>query len=111
MKRIALLIASLVIAAGAFAQQAAAPAKKEGPRGEMRGACREDAQKFCKDVKPGGGRVIACLQGQHDNLSAGCKQEMDKMKERRMERKAERKAERQQQGSTATPTASDATKK
>ena len=36
-------------------------------------ACRGDFAKFCKDVKPGGGRVIACLGKHEDKLSDDCK--------------------------------------
>ena len=36
-------------------------------------ACKADAEKFCKDVKPGGGRVMACLKAHEDQLSDSCK--------------------------------------
>jgi hypothetical protein len=35
--------------------------------------CNEDIQKFCKDVKPGEGRIIACLKQHEAELSEGCK--------------------------------------
>lgn len=34
--------------------------------------CNEDAQKFCKDVKPGEGRIIACMENHKKELSAAC---------------------------------------
>jgi hypothetical protein len=35
--------------------------------------CKADAEKFCKDVKPGGGRIIDCLKQHQADLSAECK--------------------------------------
>jgi len=35
--------------------------------------CRADEEKFCKDVKPGEGRIIACLKAHEAELSADCK--------------------------------------
>jgi len=40
-------------------------------RAAMR-ACRADAQKLCKDVKPGEGRVLECLQQHKGELSGDC---------------------------------------
>ena len=36
--------------------------------------CADDARKFCSDVQPGGGRIIACLKQNKDSLSDQCKQ-------------------------------------
>jgi hypothetical protein len=36
--------------------------------------CKADAEKFCKDVKPGEGRIIACLKEHQADLSADCKE-------------------------------------
>ncbi len=44
-------------------------------RGEMREAahaCRGDAEKFCKDVKPGEGRIVECLRQHQGELSKEC---------------------------------------
>lgn len=38
--------------------------------------CRAEAQKFCKDVKPGGGRVLQCLKTHENDLSPGCRERM-----------------------------------
>ena len=35
-------------------------------------ACQSDFTKYCPGVKPGGGRVIACLAKQKDKLSPDC---------------------------------------
>lgn len=39
-------------------------------------ACRDDRKKFCGDVKPGQGRVAACMKQHEAELSAACKKEM-----------------------------------
>jgi hypothetical protein len=36
-------------------------------------ACKGDAQQYCKDVHPGGGRVTRCLKDNEAKLSEGCK--------------------------------------
>jgi hypothetical protein len=41
-------------------------------KGRAMAACRADAQKLCADVRPGGGRIIDCLQQQQAQVSAGC---------------------------------------
>ncbi len=40
-------------------------------------ACRSDFQKLCKGTKPGGGRVLACLSQQRDQLSEACRKVVD----------------------------------
>lgn len=37
------------------------------------GPCRADAEKFCKDIKPGDGRLIDCLKKHEAELSVECK--------------------------------------
>jgi hypothetical protein len=40
--------------------------------------CREDTTKFCADVKPGKGRILACLSGRQADLSAACKPHVER---------------------------------
>ena len=50
-------------------------AKAMETRGEIREAmraCRADAEKLCKDVKPGEGRIVECWQQHKSELSSGC---------------------------------------
>ncbi len=52
------------------------------PEVDRKGPCREDAQKFCKDVKAGGGRVWKCLKSHETELSQACIDQMAAGKER-----------------------------
>lgn len=51
-----------LFSAVAFAQTAA-----------ERAACQADFEKYCKGVKPGGGRGMECLSKQLDKLTPQCK--------------------------------------
>ncbi len=42
-----------------------------------RGACKADYDKFCAGIVPGGGRIVACLNGKRDQLSDACKKVLD----------------------------------
>ena len=39
-------------------------------------ACHDDALKFCKDVRPGEGRILQCLKGHQNELSPECKEKL-----------------------------------
>jgi hypothetical protein len=43
--------------------------------------CMDDAKKLCADVKPGEGRIGACLKEHQDQLSTACKANLAKFKE------------------------------
>ena len=47
--------------------------KWQAKREEMVAACKDDAAKFCADVKPGHGAIAQCLQAHRDQLSDSCK--------------------------------------
>ena len=47
---------------------------------DARGACKDDYRKFCAGIAPGGGRIVACLNKQHDQLSTTCKAVLDARK-------------------------------
>ena len=64
MLRITIATAVLLLATGAIAQELTAA---------QRDACMGDYEKFCKDVTPGGGRIIACLAKENDKLTPACK--------------------------------------
>lgn len=39
---------------------------------EFRKACRGDVQVYCKGIRPGEGRILACLQSRRDDVSQAC---------------------------------------
>lgn len=47
-------------------------AKPDGTRATLE-TCKPDLDKFCKLVKPGGGRLMRCLQQHRKDLSPPCK--------------------------------------
>jgi len=51
-----------------------APAKGKGKGKGGPQACRADAQKFCKGVKPGGGGIADCLVDHQKDISEDCYQ-------------------------------------
>jgi gas vesicle protein len=52
---------------------------REKFKGAM-GACKDDKQKLCKDVKPGEGRIKNCLKENMDKVSPSCKEHIEKAK-------------------------------
>ena len=50
---------------------------KPGP-----GACKQDAAMFCKDVQPGGGRIVECLMDHQKDLSDSCYDQLAKRAKR-----------------------------
>lgn len=76
-------------------------------RAHTEGACRNDAKKFCGDVKPGGGRVRDCLKRHEADLSQACKDNIaegkKKMQEKMNELKEACKQDLQQYCANVTP--------
>ena len=70
-----LSIAVVVLAIG-FATTALA----QSLTAEQRAACKPDFDKYCTGTIPGGGRIVACLNKQHDALSDACKKVLDAQK-------------------------------
>lgn len=44
--------------------------------GRGHGPCADDVAKFCKDVQPGGGRIIECMKEHEKDLSPACKEKI-----------------------------------
>jgi hypothetical protein len=41
--------------------------------------CADDIEKFCKGIKPGGGRLLNCLKAHETELSAPCCEKMSEL--------------------------------
>jgi hypothetical protein len=44
--------------------------------------CAEDLANFCKDVRPGGGRIISCLKEHESELTPVCKDKLEEVRKR-----------------------------
>lgn len=49
-------------------------------QGQGQGPCADDAAKFCKDVQPGGGRIMKCMKEHVNDLSPACKKQVAELK-------------------------------
>ncbi len=47
--------------------------------------CGEEIAKFCKDVRPGGGRILNCLDEHRNELSDICRNKLEGARQRLME--------------------------
>jgi hypothetical protein len=59
------------------ALSATAARAQQLPTDEQRAACQADYARFCSDVVPGGGRIIACLTRNYAQLADACKKVLD----------------------------------
>jgi hypothetical protein len=72
-----LTIAAVLLTAGAVLA---------GGKGEGKGPCRADLEKFCKEVKPGEGRKMECLRSHEAGLSAECKANLAEKRAERLKK-------------------------
>jgi len=87
MKQVCSLIFVLALAvAFAVPSHAAESGEPEGHGAGHGAACRDDMKKFCKDIKPGEGRMMECMKSHEAELSSGCKSMMASKKEHMKER-------------------------
>jgi hypothetical protein len=50
------------------------PAESKPATADLRKLCEADAKRLCPEVKPGGGRILRCLEAHGSDLSPGCRQ-------------------------------------
>jgi hypothetical protein len=53
-------------------QQATSPTGESNTGSNEQRACRQDAQRYCKGVQPGGGRIVNCLLDHQNDISDAC---------------------------------------
>ena len=61
---------------------------------EGKGACKADREKFCSQVKPGEGRILACLKDHQSELQSACQEKLpawEKFQQMKQTCKADRK--------------------
>jgi hypothetical protein len=74
----AALALAICSAGTACAQQRANPEMRAEAQA-LAQSCRPDYQRHCSGVRPGGGRVLACLRGQDpQQLSPACREALPK---------------------------------
>ncbi len=44
--------------------------------------CAEDIARFCKDIRPGGGRIIACLNEHEKELTSDCRSKLTELRDK-----------------------------
>jgi hypothetical protein len=49
---------------------------------QKQGACKADYEKFCKDVKPGQGRIAQCMKQHEAEFSLACKEQLEAEREK-----------------------------
>jgi hypothetical protein len=47
---------------------------------QVREECKADAEKFCKGIRPGRGRILACLKSHQSELAPACAAEFNRAK-------------------------------
>ena len=97
------LVSSAVAAtnnAGGAGEQQVRQGQQEGPgpQGNRHGpgkACHADVEKFCQGVKPGEGRIIACLKNNSSKLSSECAEMLAKAPNRQGQEQGEGRGQRE----------------
>ena len=60
----------------------------DAAQAQGQGPCADDVAKYCKDVQPGGGRIVRCLKQHENDLSPACKQNAAEVKKKGQEVRA-----------------------
>jgi hypothetical protein len=75
-----LRFAAIILAVGFASSGFSSSAFAQRLNSEQRAACKPDFDKLCADTRPGGGRIMACLGKQYDQLGDDCKKVVDSRK-------------------------------
>jgi len=70
----------VILSLAAFTQPASA---------HTEGACKDDAKKFCANIKPGDGRMMDCMKQHEAELSQACKDNRAEMKQKMEDKRKE----------------------
>jgi len=70
-------LAATLVTSAAVAEEG----KVKEEKAEPKGPCIEDIQKYCKDVKPGEGRLLKCLKEHEKDVALACKEKVADAKE------------------------------
>ena len=73
MNRVVMALAVAVLSAGLIAGNDALA---------VQGPCADDIAKYCKDVKPGDGRLARCIKENEKQLSPACRSSIEESKKR-----------------------------
>lgn len=90
MIRQALLTAMFVMSAGAAMAQPMPPAPPGGGAMEQLAVCRADVQRFCQGIRPGQGRIRACMRSNQDRISQACRDAIKAVIDQRRARREQR---------------------
>lgn len=87
-------IKSLVVCSFLACTALSASAADTAPyqKGPVAEACTQDVKTLCPEVKPGEGRIAACLKDNHDKVSAGCKEALKSRHHQRQPKRAKEQA-------------------
>lgn len=78
---------ALLVSIAALVLSVSSQARERGARGGELQACKGDVEQFCQGVKPGEGRIAACLKEHKSEVSAECKDAIKDAREHRTDRK------------------------
>ena len=74
-----LLLISASLVSG-FAPAFAQPSMMDAEMEKLRTYCRADVERLCPKVRPGGGRIKACLMEHKEEISVGCAKALQGLK-------------------------------
>jgi hypothetical protein len=76
--RVSLVLLLGVFSTGAFAQSMFQQLEKE--KAALEKYCKSDVERLCPGIEPGGGRIKDCLMKHKKEMSVGCAQALQELK-------------------------------